>query len=248
MEKVKKLQMALMNFSPVTSVIERIDSINDLKVDIVDGIHYILGYPVYCPALHTSFPYGLPTYDVIYLCDIESEIDLCQNGYKKVTPGSSKDFDGGYKYCKLWLKNGKAFKITLLTPTQAEFDKDECSVKIRPYPFYEGHVIGTSNPNYFGVYSENDELRHLLFDSGYRGDLFEYDSEEIIGKDFPVMNLLRIQRFGGTFSIYLLGKRIQSSTLLYRAYRDMMNAGDKYPHLFKIRSSQDVIVDMEYLQ
>lgn len=249
LEKVAELQMAIMNFDPeAKSVIKKIDEIENVKVDVVDGAHYILGYPIYCPYVNTTFPYGLPTYDLAFLYAIESEIDLCKTGYKKVTIGSSKDFDGGYKFAKLWMKKDQVFKVTFLTPTQAEFDKDECSVRIRPYPFYEGHAIGTPTTDYFGVYSENDELRQLLFDSKYRGEAFRFNKEIVIGQDSPVMDLLRVQKFGGTWSLYLYGKRVLSSTLLYRAYKEMLNHEGEYPHLFKLRLWDDVIVDMEYVK
>lgn len=237
-------QMFFMNFfKNVTSVFEHIDSIDDVKVDIIDGAHFFLGHPVFIPIKDDGKKNLSP------LNGITREIELCQTGYKKVTPGSSKDFDGGYKVAKVWLVNNQAFKVTFLTPTQAEFDKNDCNVQIRPYPFYEGKVIGDPDPEYLGAYSENDELRYILRKFNYCPDVIECVKEEIIGKDSPVMNMLRIQKSSsGVYKFFLFGKEFQVSTIIYNAYKDMMGDENTIPHLFKIRYSKDAIIDLQYLK
>lgn len=240
----EKSQMFFMNcFKNVTSVFESIDSIDDVKIDIVDGTHFFLGHPVFIPIDDDEEE------NFSLLVGIAKEIELCQTGYKRVIPGSSKDFDGGYKVAKVWLINNEAFKVTFLTPTQAEFDKNDCNVQIRPYPFYEGKIIGDPDPEYLGAYSENDELRYILHKFNYSPDTIECDKEEIIGKDSPVMNMIRIQKSNnGVYNLFLFGKEFQVSTIIYEAYKDMMADKDTYPHLFKILYSKDTIIDMQYIK
>lgn len=230
-----------------------IDNIDSVKVYLQNEIPYILGFPITTPF---TGPLELDRINP-ELVRIIHEIKLCQSGYKKIEKGSSMDFDGGYKFAKLWFDSyEEVTKVTFLTPTQAEFDKDECPVFIHPYGWFD-RKVHINDPfikdeDIFGIYSENDELRIVIPETAYpKPNVFTFDLVrdirkdecEILGKEYPLFNSLRIQKnYRGFFKLYLNGKELYSPGVIYPAYLEMKKKekeGWKPPYLFEVYYTKD---------
>lgn len=226
-----------------------IDDINSVKVYLQNEDPYILGYPITTP----SDPDKINP----ELIRIIHEIQICQSGYKKIEKGSSMDFDGGYKFAKLWFDiHEEVIKVTFLTPTQAEFDKDECPVFFHPYGWFNGKVHLTDpelkDENIYGIYSEDDELRLVIPETGYPNALiftygivtdFRKDRCKILGGSYPLFNSLRIQKNKkGFFRLYLNGAELYAPNIAYSAYLKMKEKekeGGKPPYLFEVYYTED---------
>lgn len=201
---------------------------------------------------------------------IQDELDQCRDGYKKVLPWSEMEFDGGYSFVKLYLiqhPSYKAiyyiFKVSFLTPTQSQFDKNEGRLEIHKYPYFDHQTIDVGLPEpstWYGFYSEEGELR-CLWDTSWQEeqpnginymldslDKMQYEmnttpafSSQVMGDSYPLLKTIAMQenpRYGVMrYGISLNGELIFNISELVRMYVETQKAiqsGKKLPIKYQV--------------
>lgn len=178
-----------------------------------------------------------------------NEVYQVTEGYKKVLPKSSMDFDGGYSHVKVYfLKTEKGeehvVKVHFLSPTQAEFNKDTTNLTIHKYPYFERNEVevpGGFKKTRYGLYTEDNELVYLgseapKFKAWYSEDGFTY---ETFDRDFPFFNTIKRVHSDRRFHLEVNEKIIMNPDFIFTAYEETKEAlkkGLKPPFRYSMRT------------
>lgn len=178
---------------------------------------------------------------------VMNEVYQVTEGYKKVLPESSMDFDGGYTHVKVYFiktekGNEHVVKVHFLSPTQAEFNKDTMSLSIHKYPYFERkdvEVPGGFTKERYGLYTEDNELVYLgskapNIKNRVSNDGFTF---EIFRRDFAFFNTIKRVHSDGRFHIEVDEKTIMNPDFLFTAYDETEEAikkGHRPPFRYKM--------------
>ena len=234
------------NTSNVYTVKIPIPDIQTIQVNYNEEIPEatILGRRIFCPPVISKVGSTPTIKNTGFAALVSQELYECKEGYKKILEGSPMDFDGGYQIAKLYLdsESDDIIKIVFLTPTQAEFDKDECPVEIHPWPWFNGKCAISESMwkkigSRYGFYTEADELRSLPKKS--IPDSYSYFHNikdcKTLGDGYPIMKKIRIQQVPNEnrYAFYLDGYETTDPSdliMLYEDLQDRANLGDKPPY------------------
>lgn len=180
---------------------------------------------------------------------ILNEVYQVTEGYKKVLPKSSMNFDGGYTHVKVYfLKTEKGIehvvKVHFLSPTQAEFNKDTTDLTIHKYPYFERKTVEIPDgfeKDRYGLYTEDNELVYLgskvpNVKAWWNKDGFTH---EIFDRDFPFFNTIKRVHSDGRFHLEVNNKVIMNPDYIFTAYEETKEAlkkGLKPPFRYKLRT------------
>lgn len=239
----------LSNTIAITTVpVVDIDTLS-IDYDEESMIAKLFGIPIYSPERDFTLETKKAVIRHTGFCTlISQELYECKEGFKKIRKGSSLEYDGGYTRAKLYLdsETGHIIKVVFLTPTQAEFDKDECTVSIHPYPWFENKLAISEEEwekigSPYGFYTEANELRCLPIRTN---STIHFDKEDIaniriLGDGYPLLKRLRIQKESnyGNHQIFIDGYEVIDPIEIVDAYRvteSLFKFDKRVPYLYQV--------------